>query len=72
MSALARLAMLSAPVAVIRAYRLIPCRIRAAWSMGTSSSGRALALAQETGNGWAAIARYASPVRAFENQSWDN
>jgi hypothetical protein len=60
------------PVLIIRAYRLIPCRVRSAWSLGSSSSGKALAQAQATGNGWAAIARYASPVRAFENQSWDN
>lgn len=60
------------PVAVITVYRLIPEQIRSIWSFGSSSSAAALAYARSTGNGWAAIRRYASPVRAFENQSWDN
>lgn len=67
-----RFLLLTLPVAIIRAYRLIPERVRATWSMGSSSSGKALAQAQAAGNGWPAIARYAHPLRAFENQSWDN
>lgn len=65
-------AMLSMPVAGIRAYRLIPERVRATWSMGSSSSGKAIALAYATGNGWAAIARYGNPVKASGIDSWDN
>jgi hypothetical protein len=60
------------PVAVIRFYWLaFPAPMRSLWSFGTGSSGKALAEAR-AGAGWSVFARYANPLRAFENQSWDN
>jgi hypothetical protein len=45
-------------VFLILAYRLIPRRIRAIWSFGSSSSGLALALARD-GHSTQALWRYA-------------
>jgi hypothetical protein len=69
---LSKFVMLHLPVSGIRAYRLIPNRVRAIWSMGSSSSGKAIVMAYATGNGWLAISRYANPIKAPADHSWSD
>lgn len=47
------------PLTLIRAYRRIPCKVRGAWSMGSSTSHLA-EQAVAAGAGWSAVGRYTS------------
>jgi hypothetical protein len=55
------------PALVIRGYRLIPTRMRRAWSFRSSTSHRALAAVQ-AGGGWPALASFARLARAPAGQ----
>lgn len=48
---------MSLPLLIVRAYRLIPARIRRLWSFGSSTSHLALA-ALLAGGGWAVLLSY--------------
>lgn len=52
-----------APVLIIRAYRMIPARVRGVLFRGSSTSHLALAAIAGGMGGWAALWRYGRPRR---------